>query len=566
MSNGMELQVVDVRQHAALLGQQAERLEKWCTSGDVRSDALIRFALHEMELDEKLRACTPTSIYLALLACAVTGLVPGKLRGHAFLVPFNNAHGEVKRMEATFMIGWRGVKHQGFRCGLDLLSAVIHANDDFDFDKGTACFVRYKQALKGAGPVIGTAAWCKLPRGGLEIEYLDIDTLTKIEANAQRRGPSPAWRSDFKDQMQRKSALRRLGKQIEMGEEFFRGEQIENGYAETGSIASALDVITQGEATQALTRQSTESAAFGHLPRPAQVQVVGQRNAAGHVTQAGGGSGGSTTPSEAKLQAATEKARAADKGRAERPTQAAAGPTSSADSQRGASTGGAPPSSSGANASGRPPNTGHSFNYVAESAEHGRVDTSNPTSSAGPASPAASPATPAASSPSSSNTAPAASPASPAAPTSTPSSSSASADPSPQGEPSPGEFGDVAGEPSPDGDFDTSFGDEVETRPATPTTRAEWVAAFNRWTEAHPTRAEVYEDWGWFEIFQGWAASCKSKEELDADKPVFLSWTRALKLSAGHKGDAAKGIAPAPPDPQIAKMQDAFASRYKAVP
>ena len=289
MTTGMELQVLNVAQHEQFLSKQRDRLDKWCLpAANLRADALVRHALHEMSIDDKLQACTPTSIYLALMACAVTGLVPGKMRSLAFLIPFNNTKKlvdsqgngrEVTTTEATFMPGWRGIKLTGFRAGLDMVSAVIHQNDDFDFDKGTTPFVRYKPALKGSGPVIGTACWVKLPRGGLEVEYLSLDDLGKIElaAKAKSGGKSPAWDGPFKDQMQRKSALRRLGKQIEMGEDFHRAELIENTHDQAGTIAGALDIITDGEATRALTSASTESAVFGGAPRPAQVQVPAQQ-------------------------------------------------------------------------------------------------------------------------------------------------------------------------------------------------------------------------------------------------------------------------------------------------
>lgn len=273
MSNGMELQVLDVKSQAVFLGQQQERLEKWCVGGEVKSDALVRHALAEMEVDHKLRSCTPTSIYLSLLACAVTGLVPGKLKGYAFLVPFQNSYDDKKVMEATFMIGWRGVKHQGFRVGIDMKSAVIHRGDLFDYDVGTHAFVKYKAATEGGGPVIGTAAWAQLPRGGLEVEYMNLETLGKIEQAANRGRQSPAWNGPFKDQMQRKSALRRLGKQIEMGEDFFKGQALEQALDDKSSMAAALDEFTDGEATRVLGKQSVEAAAFAGVPRPAAVQV-----------------------------------------------------------------------------------------------------------------------------------------------------------------------------------------------------------------------------------------------------------------------------------------------------
>lgn len=365
MSNGTEMTTTyNISNHEVLLAKKKDDLDKWMLpAGNLRADALVRFALHEMQTNPMLQACTPASIYLALLACAVTGLVPGKLRGLAYLIPFKNtrkvvdAQGngrEIETMEATFMVGWKGIKLMGFRAGLDLVSAVIHEGDDFSLDKGTNPSVRYSPALRGAGAVIGTAAWVKLPRGGLEAEYLDLDTLGKIEAFAKSKsgGKSPAWDGPFKDQMQRKSALRRLGTQIGMGEDFHRAEILESDDG-GGGLAAALDEITDGEASRGAQRQLAEAAAFGEAPR-VQVQVppvptVAAKNGGGFaragrpsasaptsastpLADAGRSPGASSTPAVAsppsKLDAAVKAVEA--KGNPTQPSSSTAPPASTA--------------------------------------------------------------------------------------------------------------------------------------------------------------------------------------------------------------------------------------------
>jgi phage RecT family recombinase len=539
MSNGMEIQLLDVRQHKAVLTQQQERLDRWCANGDVRGEALIRYALAEMESNADLRNCTPTSVYLALLACAVTGLPPGKLRGLSFLVPFTNTkkdgNNEYKVSEATFMMGWRGVKHIGYRAGLDLVSAVIHDRDDFDFDKGTASFVRYKPALRGVGPVIGSAAWCKLPRGGLEVEYLNAEELEKVKQAATRFRKSPAWDGPFRDQMERKTALKRLGKQIEVGEEFFKANMLEDAQeGERGSQVAVLDELTDGSATKLLGQQSAEAAAFGALPRPTQVQVPAEK------------------PNDGKLATAADKARTADAKRAARPTTPAA------------SGGSAPPSNAPAQSSDAKPS---SSNSSASSSAGVAASPTNPTpatSSAGSASLPASAATPAASSSPASTTAPARAASSSAAAAT---SVSAPADQSPPPSESSETFGDVAGEPAPDEAFDVSFGDASDDPvDRQPETREDWLNAFRAWAAAHPNREDVLADDSWIPIFRGWLSVCTSKAGMDQDKPVFTDWSKAAHLTSGRKADPARNISAIPPDRQIAQMQDEFARRYREVP
>lgn len=559
MSTGMEIVLPSVRQHEAVLIPRLGELDKWAGGGEAGGEALIRYTMAELSVNDDLRSCTPTSLYLALLSCAVTGLVPGKLKGYSYLVPFGNTRKgpdgktEVRIQEATFMAGWKGVKHIGYRSGLHMISAVIHENDVFDYDVGTTKFVKYRQALKAPGPEIGAAAWCELPNGGLEVEYLNMAALNDIKESANRLRKSPAWNGAFADQMRRKSALKRLGKQLEMGEQFFKLRAIEEAEDEYGDQARGLDEVTDGAASKFLGQQTTEAATFGHLPRPTQVQsagVVGTTNTGQPVHQVGG------APADGKLAAATDKARAADKKReGKNPTQSA---STSSTSQAGSSS--ASPSA-GASTSSAP-------------ASSGQAKTPTPSSSttASPTSPT--PATTTATSASSSSPA-SASPAasssgSSASSTTTPSESSASGDQDHSSQNQSEEFGDVAGEPSADDDFSTAFGSELEESDdpvdRQPSTRADWIGAFGTWAAAHPTLADVRADLtGWTDILKGWARACSSKAEMDEGKPVFQKWAQDMRLTFGRKADPSKGLAAVPPDNEIVQLQNIFRARYDEV-
>jgi phage RecT family recombinase len=484
MAEETGLQLYNVTQHQQMLQKQAAKLDEWCLpQANIRSDALIRHALHEMSLDSNLQACTPTSIYLALLACAVTGLIPGKMRSLAFLIPFKNTKKnrddngigrEITVHEATFMRGWRGVKLIGFRAGIDMVSVAVHQNDDFDFDKGSSPFVRYKPALRGAGPVIGAAAWAKLPRGGLEVEYMDLEELGKVEAFATSKsnGGSAAWSGPFKSEMQRKSALRRLGKQLEMGEDFHRGELIENSLDNSGSIAGALDVITSGEATRALTAANTDAMAFGALPagkpepaRPAQVQVAAQvTEQPKPVTQLRGAAG--------KL-AAREAAAANPTTPATSQPSTAPAASSSPSQTNSASTSSAP-------ASGAAPTAAGSSPSKLDAAKAAVAAKATPTASAPP------PSVPSASTAS-------------ASPESNTASSGAAS----------GEFGDVANEPAADEQFDASFGEDPEDSPPPPAEKS-------------------------VEGFIAWLATCKTRAEIQAGKDEWIAWSIEQKWPKGH--------------------------------
>lgn len=131
------------------------------------------------------------------------------------------------------------------------------------------------------------------------------------------------------------------------------------------------------------------------------------------------------------------------------------------------------------------------------------------------------------------------------------------------------DFGDVAAEPSPDEAFDDSFGGE-DNDVAAPRNRHEYVEAFRRWAEAHPTRESIVGDPDkgipaddtWIPLFEGWALACGSQAELDEHKGIFQGWSKAF-LSSGRKADPARNIEAAAADPQTLRMREIFNTRQE---
>lgn len=249
------LAVIDpaVMSHKKFLDVRMENLAKW-VHGGLRPESLIRFALHDLSTNEKLRACTPQSIYLGLLACAVTGLEPGSLKGEAYLVPFGGKDKQGNQMQprAQFVAGWKGLVKQARRSqAVKMITPnIVCERDVFDFDLGTANYLKHKPVLRDRGDIVGAYAWAKVNDDEVEIEWMDRQDLDTIREFAESRGRSSAW-SDWPDQMMRKSPLRRLAKRLPLGEDYYRGLAIERSF-ETGegSQREALDVITDGEASE----------------------------------------------------------------------------------------------------------------------------------------------------------------------------------------------------------------------------------------------------------------------------------------------------------------------------
>jgi recombination protein RecT len=240
-----------IQRHKAFLDARMRQIQSWVREG-VRPEALVRFTLMDMANNEKLRACTPDSIYLGLLACAVTGLEPGALKGEAYLVPFNNRD---KGMQATFIPGWKGLVKQARRSReiKGLVANVVRERDTFDIDLGTAKAIIHKPKLgreDDRGDVIGAYGIATLASGEHEIEWMDRADLDSIQKVAESRGKSPAW-SGWQDQMQRKSVIRRLAKRLPLGSDYYVAMALEQAHDDGREQSEVLDIETDGAATKA---------------------------------------------------------------------------------------------------------------------------------------------------------------------------------------------------------------------------------------------------------------------------------------------------------------------------
>lgn len=246
-------QLTPVEDFRKFLQVKESTLAQYVSNG-VKAEALIRFALLEFSQNEKLQRCSRQSLYLSLIACAVTGLEPGSLKQEAFIVPYG--------AEATFVPGYRGLIKLARRSReVSALTAnVVYANDHFECDLGTEPRIVHRPCLTDdRGDVVGAYAYAKVG-DSLEIEWMSFDDLEKVR-KASKGGP--AWR-DWADQMQRKAPIRRLCKRLPLGSDYFIATALDT-HVDQGELAqyrNVIDVATDGEAERSeRAEQASENAA-----------------------------------------------------------------------------------------------------------------------------------------------------------------------------------------------------------------------------------------------------------------------------------------------------------------
>ena len=151
-----------------------------------------------------LSKCDRQSLYVAFTQSAQDGLIPDGRE--AAIIPFG---GKAKYMPMVAGI-LKKARNSGEISVID--SQVVYENDSYDSyidEKGP--HFKHKRAIGNRGKVILTYAYAIMKDGGVALEEIDESQMADIEKKSRASNDSP-WKGPFKDEMRRKSAIRRLGK------------------------------------------------------------------------------------------------------------------------------------------------------------------------------------------------------------------------------------------------------------------------------------------------------------------------------------------------------------------
>jgi recombination protein RecT len=91
-----------------------------------------------------LLQCTPISVIQAATTGAVLGLEADGATGQGYLVPFRR---KGRGRFAQWLTGYKGYNTLAARVGLTINGDVVREGDFFDWEKGSAGFVRHKPSL-----------------------------------------------------------------------------------------------------------------------------------------------------------------------------------------------------------------------------------------------------------------------------------------------------------------------------------------------------------------------------------------------------------------------------------
>lgn len=195
----------------------------------MKPEAVIRAVLSEVRMNPLVAACDPITIVRCAMECAQLGLVPNRVTGHVYLVPFTEKKKQpdgtwTERDVCTTIVGYRGLIDLARRSGnistLDVY--VVHAKDEFTYhlgDDAKIVHVPWQPKANSAeeadpGHMVAVYAIVKLRDGGIQRCVMTTREVDLIKARSKSAGnPKGPWHNDY-EEMAKKTAVRRIWKML----------------------------------------------------------------------------------------------------------------------------------------------------------------------------------------------------------------------------------------------------------------------------------------------------------------------------------------------------------------
>lgn len=211
-----------------------------------RSPQFVSSIITLVNADKNLQQAmfeSPVTVIQSALKAATFDLPIDPNLGYAYIVPFNNKKDGVKRMEATFIMGYKGMNQLALRTGVYKTINVIDVREGElkSYNRLTEEieleFVEDDEE-RDRLPIIGWVGYFRLVNGTEKTIYMtkkQIESHEKKNRKGQYMGKG--WREDF-DSMAAKTVFRRLiGKWGLMSIDYQRADK---------ATVAAAEAITHG--------------------------------------------------------------------------------------------------------------------------------------------------------------------------------------------------------------------------------------------------------------------------------------------------------------------------------
>lgn len=162
-----------------------------------------RVAMTAIQLNPKILDCDRRSLFAELIKCAQDGLICDG--SEAAIIPY----GKMAKYQPMVKGICKKARNSGEIATMD--AVVVYENDHYESwvdEKGP--HFKHVKAKTNRGVPILTYAYAITKDGAFYHEEIDEDQMAAIEKTS--RGDNTPWKGPFRDEMKRKSALKRLAK------------------------------------------------------------------------------------------------------------------------------------------------------------------------------------------------------------------------------------------------------------------------------------------------------------------------------------------------------------------
>lgn len=271
-------------------------------------ERLIRTIVVSVERLPKLLECDRQSLFNAAMSAAVLGLEVDGVTGQAYLIPFKG--------RAQLVIGYKGYNTLAARSGITITGAVVREGDEFDYELGSAAFIRHRPKAGPSKDRRIIAAWAcaqSMDRPAVPM-VLGIDELLAVKAKSPgaARSDSP-WNDPTIGfpAMCEKTAKRRLARSMPLNV-MHLAARLDEAVDEQGSpawIDRDKGVIVDAEFSP-LPRTNTDTPSADYLtssPPQQEMRAASPAASSSVPPQASGRAGDDAADETARLAALDKK-------------------------------------------------------------------------------------------------------------------------------------------------------------------------------------------------------------------------------------------------------------------
>lgn len=178
----------------------------------MNQERMFQLAVSAYNSTPKLAECSPVSVLSCVMKCASLGLEPSAVDGlgRAYILPYHNR--KTRRMEAQFMLGYKGMIDLARRSGelRSIHAQAVYEGDAFsNWEDETGQHFRYENMDVGhdQGRLTHVYVNAQLADGGFVFEVMTKREIDAIRARSKAKDYGP-WVTDY-EAMALKTVIRR---------------------------------------------------------------------------------------------------------------------------------------------------------------------------------------------------------------------------------------------------------------------------------------------------------------------------------------------------------------------